>query len=68
MIGHFTHVTLNTAEQTHNYPFILYTRFEIEFGMRNRHYVEPFREKNGKPACHKIYQGRYYLLIFSSFS
>ena len=32
--------------------------------------VEPFREKNYnvKPACHKIYQGRYYLLIFSSFS
>ena len=27
--------------------------------------VEPFREKNNnvKPACHKIYQGRYYLLI-----
>ena len=29
--------------------------------------VEPLREKNinVKPACHKIYQGRYYLLIFS---
>ena len=32
--------------------------------------VEPFREKNNKvkPVCHKINQGRYYLLIFSSFS
>ena len=31
--------------------------------------VEPFHEKNNnvKPACHKIYQGRYHLLIFSSF-
>ena len=30
--------------------------------------VEPFREKNNnvKPASHKIYQGRYYLLVFSS--
>ena len=29
--------------------------------------VEAFREKNNnvKPAYHKIYQGRYYLLIFS---
>ena len=28
--------------------------------------VEPFREKNNnvKPTCHKIYQERYYLLIF----
>ena len=28
--------------------------------------VEPFHEKNNnvKPTCHKIYQGRYYLLIF----
>ena len=32
--------------------------------------VEPFRKKNNnvKPACHKIYQGKYYLLIFSPFS
>ena len=29
--------------------------------------MEPFREKNNnvKPACHKIYQGMHYLLIFS---
>ena len=29
--------------------------------------VEQFREKNNnvKPTCHKIYQGRYYLIIFS---
>ena len=28
--------------------------------------AEPFCEKNNniKPTCHKIYQGRYYLLIF----
>ena len=32
--------------------------------------MEPFREKNNnvKPACHKIYQWRYYLFIFSFFS
>ena len=30
--------------------------------------VEPFREKNNNVAYHNIYQGRYYLLIFSSFS
>ena len=28
--------------------------------------VEPFHEKNNnvKPTCHKIYEGKYYLLIF----
>ena len=32
--------------------------------------MEPFHEKNNnvKPACHKIYQERYYLLILSSVS
>ena len=32
--------------------------------------MDPFREKNNnvKLACHEIYQGRYYLLIFFSFS
>ena len=38
----------------------LRSSFESEIGTA----VELFREKNNnvKPACHKIYQGRYYLL------
>ena len=41
----------------------LRSNLECEIGTA----VEPFHEKdnNVKPACHIIYQGRYYLLIFS---
>ena len=41
-------------------------RLECEIGTA----VEPFREKNNNvnPACHKIHQGRFYLLIVSFFS
>ena len=46
------------------YIHTLRSSLECEIGTA----VEPFREKNNnvKPACHKIYQGRYYLLTFSS--
>ena len=43
--------------------YALRSSLECEIGTA----VEPFCEKNNnvKPACHKIYQGRDYLLIFS---